>query len=252
MRPLFSIITVTYNAQDTIQRTLLSVSEQTCQLYQHLIIDGASTDATLQLVRDFPGQDKIVLLSEPDNGTYDAMNKGIAAAKGDYLIFLNAGDKFHSPDTLQRIADAIFRNDYPGIVYGQTDIVDNQGKYLGPRHLRAPEVLTLKSFKDGMVVCHQAFVVLRQIAGFYNLRYKYSSDYEWCILSLQHSKRNVYIPDVLIDYLSEGLTTKNLKRSLQERFSIMCTYFGLFPTLWRHIGFALRYLRRRKSAANCQ
>lgn len=252
MRPLFSIITVTYNAQDTILRTLKSADRQTCRLYEHLIMDGASSDSTLQIVNGFANQDRIRLFSQPDKGTYDAMNKGIANANGDYLIFLNAGDKFHSDDTLQRIADAIMANDYPGIVYGQTDLVDNDGRYLGPRHLQAPEKLTIDSFKQGMLVCHQAFVVLRRIAFFYNTDYRYSADYEWCILALQHSRRNVYVPETLIDYLSEGITTKNHRKSLRERFCIMSKYYGFFPTLWRHAGFAFRYIKRRKKAANIQ
>lgn len=252
MRPLFTIITVTYNAQDTILRTLDSVARQTCPLYEHLIMDGASTDSTLQIIKDFTRNDRIRLYSEPDRGTYDAMNKGISHALGDYLIFLNAGDKFHSDHTLQRIADCIMAHDYPGIVYGQTDIVDNDGRYLGPRHLCAPEHLTIDSFRQGMLVCHQAFVVLKQIAFFYNIKYKYSADYEWCILALQHSRHNAYVPETIIDYLSEGLTTKNHRKSLYERFRIMCTYYGFFPTVWHHAGFALRYIRRRKNAVNPQ
>lgn len=252
MRPLFTIVTVTYNAQETIKKTLSSVSRQTCRLYEHLIVDGASSDHTLQIIRDFDNQDRLVLISEPDKGIYDAMNKGIANAQGDYLIFLNSGDKFHSPDTLQHIADAIALHDNPGIVYGQTDIVDSEGRYLGPRHLIAPENLTIDSFKHGMVVCHQAFVVLRRIAMFYNTKYKFSADYEWCILALQHSRKNVYLPETLIDYLSEGMTTRNHKASLQERFKIMSTYYGFFPTICRHISFAMRYMRRRKTAVNSQ
>ncbi len=251
MDPLFSIITVTYNAEKTIERTIRSVASQSCTLFEHLIMDGNSTDGTLAITKKL-NHDKLKVFSAPDNGIYDAMNKGIAEAHGDYLIFLNSGDKFHSEDTLQEIADVIFANDYPGIVYGQTDIVDDSGSYLGPRHLRAPESLTLDSFKQGMVVCHQAFVVLRQIADYYNLKYKYSADYEWCIICLQHSRRNVYMPATLVDYLNEGETTRHFKASLKERFKIMCTYFGTLPTIYRHISFARRYLKRRPNAANKQ
>ena len=171
---------------------------------------------------------------------------GIGRAKGDYLVFLNAGDKFHSADTLRHLADLVVDNDKPGILYGQTDIVDNRGVRLGDRHLIAPEVLTLKSFATGMVVCHQAFIPLRRIAGMYNLKYRYSADYEWCIRCLQHSRRNVYAGEVLIDYLNEGLTTANRRKSLKERFNVMCYYYGTFPTLVRHIGFFFRRLRQAR------
>ncbi len=245
MSPLFTIITVTYNAAATVERTMRSVGSQTCRLYEHIIMDGASTDDTLAIVRSLAQEGRTIIRSKPDNGLYDAMNKAQSIARGDYLIFLNAGDTFHSADTLQHIADRILENDYPGVVYGQTDLVDNDGKRIGSRHLTAPETLTLDSFKRGMLVCHQAFTVLRRIAPTYNTQYRFSADYEWCIVCLQHSRRNVYLPEVTIDYLSEGTTTANHKASLLERFRIMCTYFGTMPTIVRHIGFALRSLKRK-------
>ena len=246
LHPLFSIITVTYNAAATVQRTLDSVAAQSCSLYEHLIIDGASTDGTLDIVNQAMQRNPLIsLLSEPDKGLYDAMNKGIGLAKGDYLIFLNAGDKFHSAATLQTIADTILDNDYPGIVYGQTDIVDDNGTFLKPRHLTAPRRLSVKSFADGMVVCHQAFVVLRRVAGYYDLKYRYSADYEWCIRCLLRSRRNSYIDGVIIDYLAEGLTTANHRASLMERFKIMSRYYGFWPTLARHIKFFIRNAKRK-------
>ena len=160
MNPLFSIITVSYNAEKTIPATLKSVSEQTCRLFEYIVIDGASGDNTVGIVNK-SGIDNLILISEPDRGIYDAMNKGLGIAKGDYVIFLNAGDSFHSPHTLEIIANAAMDNDYPGIVYGQTQLVNSQRERVGDRHLKAPEILTLDSFKNGMVVCHQAFVVPR-------------------------------------------------------------------------------------------
>lgn len=245
MNPLFSIITVTYNAASTLQATLGSVEAQTCQLFEYLVIDGASTDGTVELAKAADIQN-MTIVSEPDHGLYDAMNKGLGIAKGDYVIFLNAGDAFHTPETLQIIADAVMDNDYPGIVYGQTQIVDAARKRIGDRHLTAPAVLTLDSFKDGMVVCHQAFIVLRKLVDNFDTRYKYSADFEWCIRCLQRSHRNQYIDRILIDYLSEGVTTAHHKASLWERFKIMSHYYGFFPTLLRHFKFLLRNLKRKK------
>lgn len=243
--PLFSIITAAYNAADTVGRTLASVDSQTFADYEHIVVDGASADGTTDLVAGAENPARR-MISEPDRGLYDAMNKGIAAATGRYLIFLNAGDKFHSPDTLQLLADTVAREDTPGIVYGQTLIVDDAGRTVGERHLRAPAELTLNSFASGMLVCHQAFVPLRRIAGFYNLKYRYSADYEWCIRCLQHSRKNVGLTDTyLVDYLSEGLTTRHRLPSLMERFRIMAYYYGFFSTVGRHFGFVVRALRRR-------
>lgn len=246
MNPLFSIITVAYNAQQTIPATIESVKAQSCPLYEYIVVDGASNDSTVQLVNE-SGIDSLKLLSEPDNGIYDAMNKGLGMASGDYVIFLNAGDSFHSSATLQLIADTIMDNDYPGIVYGQTQLVDSHRHRVGDRHLTAPEFLTLKSFQNGMVVCHQAFIVLRKLVDNYDTKYKFSADYEWCIRCLQRSHRNQYIDRILIDYLAEGMTTVNMKASLLERFKIMCHYYGILPTIYRHIGFLGRYLWRKKS-----
>lgn len=244
MNPLFSIITVTYNAAATLPPTLKSVREQTCRLYEYIIIDGASKDETVRLANE-SGIQSLNLISEPDRGLYDAMNKGLGVANGDYVIFLNAGDSFHSKDTLQQIADAIMDNDYPGIVYGQTQIVDSARNRIGDRHLTAPSVLTLDSFKNGMVVCHQAFIVLRKLVDNYDTRYRYSADYEWCIRCLQRSHRNYYVDGLLIDYLSEGMTTAHHKASLIERFRIMSHYYGMLPTVVRHFKFFFRNLKRR-------
>ena len=244
MNPLFSIITVTYNAANTLPATLKSVSEQSCRLFEHIIMDGASKDNTVKIAQDAQIKE-MRLFSSPDKGLYDAMNKAMDVATGEYLIFLNAGDAFHSPNTLQQIADVIMDNDFPGIVYGQTQLVDTKRQRIGDRHLTAPEQLTLKSFANGMVVCHQAFIVLKRIAGEYDLKYRFSADYEWCIRCLQHSRNNIYIDDTIIDYLSEGITTANRKASLKERFHIMCYYYGTFPTIMKHVRFIPRFIKQR-------
>ncbi len=247
--PLFSIITVTYNSADNLVHTLRSVAEQTSPYYEHLIIDGASTDHTRKVIEENPNE-HMRFMSAPDKGIYDAMNKGLAEATGEYVIFLNAGDTFHTPRILEQLTEIAFENDFPGVIYGQTDLVDNDRKRVGSRHLIAPDNLTYRSFANGMVVCHQAFAALRRITGEYDMRYRFSADYEWCIRVLQHSRHNVLFPGVMIDYLNEGATTRNRARSLMERFRIMCYFYGTVPTVGRHLGFLLRALRRRFSRRN--
>lgn len=244
MNPLFSIITITYNAEKELPATLESVRCQTLTDFEHLIVDGASKDGTVALAEQ-SGIEQMSIVSEPDKGLYDAMNKGIARAKGDYLIFLNAGDAFHAPTSLQELADTIKAAGRPDIAYGQTQIVDANRKFIGMRHLTAPEHLTFDSFKQGMLVCHQAFVARRDIAEPYDLRYRFSADYEWCLRCLRKAKSCAYTGTTLIDYLADGLTDKNHKASLRERFDIMCQYYGTVPTLFRHIGFFVRNLRRK-------
>ena len=240
---LFSIITVTYNAAKVLGPTLESVKEQSFRDFEYLVIDGASTDDTLQLVEQ-AGISVATVWSEPDQGLYDAMNKALDKAKGEYVIFLNAGDAFATPETLARIA--LKAQNHPNVIYGQTQLVDSSGIIVGMRHLTAPAVLDWKSFKDGMLVCHQAFIAKRELCPYYDLKYRFSADYDWCIKVLKRSTTSAYVGDEpIISYLSEGLTTENHKKSLRERYHIMCHYYGTVSTILRHVKFAIRHLMRK-------
>ena len=254
--PLISVITITYNAAPVIRPTLESLNAQTFRNFEHLVIDGASKDDTVSIVNGMC-PDSIVR-SEPDRGLYDAMNKGLRAAKGKYLLFLNAGDALHAPDTLQRYADAAYlnrnntpnadsRQRYADIIYGDTIVVDSARNFVKPRHLSVPERLTFRSFANGMLVCHQAFMVRRDLAPEYDLHYRFSADYEWTLRCLRASypNHNVNLHAVAIDYLSDGLTDKNHRASLKERFRIMCRYYGTIPTILRHLRFLLRHLKNK-------
>lgn len=241
----FSIITVTYNAESTLERTLQSVAQQTYPHVEHLIIDGASKDHTLEIARRYP---HAIVHSEPDKGLYDAMNKGIHLATGNYLCFLNAGDTLHSNETLAHIAEACKTDEatgtMPAILYGDTHIVDADGRFLRNRRLTPPKQLTWRSFKEGMLVCHQAFYVNRQIALPYNLQYRFSADFDWCIRCMQEGERlgmtNRYVKEPLADYLAEGMTTANHKASLKERFRIMAKHYGYVTAFAQHIWFIFR------------
>ena len=154
--PKFSIITVTYNAGKVLEDTIQSVVFQTYRNVEYIIVDGGSTDNTLDVVHKY--QERICkVISEPDKGLYDAMNKGIRMATGDYLCFLNAGDELHENETLQKIAYTLKGKELPDVIYGETAIVDEEGHFLHMRRLSTPEHLHWKSFKEGMLVCHQAF-----------------------------------------------------------------------------------------------
>ena len=243
--PLFSIITICFNAQATIAPTVTSVDAQSFADYEHLIIDGASRDNTLQIISKMSSNPRRIVCSDPDRGIYDAMNKGLRQASGRFVIFLNAGDKFHGNNALQLIADAAYYTPEAQIIYGQTNLVDAQGNYLCPRHLTAPPNLSFKDVARGMLVCHQAFVVDRSIAPQYDLNYRLSADYDWCIRCLKASRYNAFINHVLIDYFADGASTANRRRSLMERFKIMSRYYGLVPTLLRHFGFIGRFFHHQ-------
>lgn len=226
---------------------------------EHLIIDGCSTDHTMSHVQRYVernGENKhlIRVLREPDKGLYDAMNKGIQQATGYYLVFLNAGDKLHEPTTIEQIVEQTRwqRNQVNyAVIYGETDLVDNEGHFLRHRRLQAPEHLTAKSFLQGMLVCHQSFYVRTDIARTepYDLRYRYSADYDWCIRIMKRAERrrlrflNTHL--ILTDYLSEGLTTKNHRRSLLERLRLMGRHYGWPRAILQHLWFVIRAIIKR-------
>ncbi|SUB76476.1 PGL/p-HBAD biosynthesis glycosyltransferase Rv2957/MT3031 [Porphyromonas endodontalis] len=129
-----SLITICYNAESTLLPTLESVARQTYPHIEYIVVDGASRDNSLDLVRSICPE--ALITSEPDRGLYDAMNKGICRATGDYIWFLNAGDSLRRETTVQEVVEAIEQGSAPDIVYGDTMIVDEERKELGLRRLR--------------------------------------------------------------------------------------------------------------------
>lgn len=245
MQPKFSIITITYNAASVIEPTLQSVLAQTYRNYEYLIIDGGSKDDTVAKAKA-SGITFAHIISEPDKGLYDAMNKGIGLATGDYLCFLNAGDSFFAPDTLQTIATAANKEKtLPDVLYGETAEVDKARNFVRMRRLKAPKELNWRSFKDGMMVCHQAFYAKREIAPMYDLKYRFSSDVDWCIKVMKRSSRIINVNATVINYLQDGLSIQNHRTSLKERFCIMSKHYGLLPTIARHLWFILRLVIKR-------
>ena len=256
-------VTITFNAAKVLQRTLDSIMQQDYPNIVHLIIDGASTDDTLRLVDDYIARSnasenghRIQVTSEPDKGIYDAMNKGLRSLDGDYVCFLNAGDFLPAPDTVSRIAEAITNtqspspntSQLPAVVYGNTDIVDGEGRFLHHRRLSPPENLTWKSFKQGMLVCHQAFYARTDfaIATPYDMQYRYSADVDWCIRVMKAAeKENIPLLNlkmVVANYTEEGQTTLHHRESLWERYRVMEHHYGRVQTCLLHLWFVVRAL----------
>lgn len=238
--PRFSIVTITFNAAHTLERTLRSIMSQSYQHIEYIVIDGQSKDGTLDLIRQY---EKYIThwISEPDKGLYDAMNKGIAHCTGDYICFLNAGDTFASTETLAYLSHAIRHSSIqPDVVYGDTILVDDDGHIVGMRQHQPPRHLTWKSFRLGMLVCHQAFFARRDLVVPYDLNYRFSADYDWCIRILKKSRQTLHTNQPLIHYLNEGVTTRNHRASLRERFHIMEKHYGRITTWVLHLWFIVR------------
>lgn len=261
-----SVVTITYNAGRTLQRTLESVRRQTCHELEHIIIDGASKDDTVAIAERYRQQCPfdVVVQSEPDRGLYDAMNKGLQKATGDYIVFLNAGDSLYAPDTIQTVVKSAQNADsqsfsdassscasLPAVIYGDTAITDGEGRFLHLRTHRPPEHLSWHSFRQGMLVCHQAFYarldIARQIP--YQLKYRHSADVDWCIRVMKEAERQglplVNTHAVLANFEEGGNTTQNHRASLRERFLVMSSHYGYIQTVALHLWFVLRALYRR-------
>lgn len=239
-RPLFSVITVTYNAGKNLETTLQSVCAQQDAQIEYIVVDGGSTDGTLEVIGRYSSC-IAKWISEPDQGLYDAMNKGLKLATGDYVWFLNAGDTLRQTDVVRQLSEIAVREGFPDILYGETDLVDAEGKFIAERRLKAPERLSWESFRMGMLVCHQSFIVRRALAPSYDLTYRFSGDFDWCIRCMKSAACIVNTHLRLVNYLYEGLTTRNRKASLKERYRIMVKYYGRLPVTALHIWFAIRF-----------
>ncbi|MBB6111322.1 Glycosyltransferase involved in cell wall bisynthesis [Mucilaginibacter lappiensis] len=232
--PKLSVITIVYNNVRDIERTMLSVLGQTYSPIEYIIVDGLSTDGTLEVINTY--QDRISkLISEKDKGIYDAMNKGLAVATGDYVIFMNSGDEFYDKDTVA----AVFASaDEADIYYGETEMIDDNSQSLGQRRHRAPATFTWRSFKYGMSISHQAIYIRRSLTEPYDNMYQLSADIDWIIRAAKKTKKIVNVNRYVARYLVGGMSKKRHRQSLQERFNIMKRYYGLIPTVFYHFVIA--------------
>ncbi|MHA8098244.1 glycosyltransferase family 2 protein [Aquirufa aurantiipilula] len=243
MSKLLSIITVTYQAEAYIENTLRSIFSQGEQDFEVIIMDGGSRDRTLELVQNYSSQIAHIV-SEPDKGIYDAMNKGMKLATGKYLYFLNAGDTFAGPDTLHQILLDLQKD--PDVLYGDAIFVNPAGKAIGLRSEVSPhplpDHLTWKDFDKGMLVCHQSFIAKRELAPAFSMEYRMSSDIDWEINCLKLAKGIQKTAYPICRYLMGGASVKNLKTSWKERFQILSNHFGFFTTCMNHLIIIIRGL----------
>lgn len=236
--PTVSIITVVYNGEETLLRTIQSISNQTYQNIEYIIVDGASNDGTSNIIEENK-QDIDKVISEPDEGLYDAMNKGLSCATGEYVWFINSGDEIAHPEVLSNIFKSL---PCAEVYYGNTMIVDKNGEEIGWRRLSPPEELTWKDFKKGMVVSHQSIIIKKSISRPYQLKYKFSADYDWVLYALRKAKTIVNTHQTLSRFLDGGLTKKNILPGLRERFNIMINYFGLPSTIIQHLPISFKFI----------
>ena len=235
-----SIITIVYNGEDVLEVTMDSVRNQTYQGIEYVVIDGASKDGTMDIINR--NRDLVdILVSEPDKGIYDAMNKGLSKANGDYVLFLNAGDYLREPNVIQEVMSLPDADIY----YGETMLVDEAGKELGIRSnqttRRLPSHLTWKDLKKGLVVCHQSFISRRKIAPHYIMG-NLSADIDWVIRCLKAANSVVRYEGIISCFLIGGISKQRHWTSIKDRFKVLTRHFGLGTTVIRHIYFGFRHV----------
>jgi glycosyltransferase involved in cell wall biosynthesis len=218
--------------------TIESVLGQTYPHIEYIVVDGASTDGTLDVIERY--RERIAkVISEKDKGIYDAMNKGLKLATGDYVLFLNSGDELYDEYTIQHVVE---RGNDADIIYGETKLVDEERNIIGVRRHQAPSQFDWKSFKYGMNICHQAIYVRRSIAEPYDTQYQLSADIDWVIRAAKKAKSSQNVDVFVAKYLVGGTTQKRHRQGLKERYQIFKKYYGTIPNLFNHFIIALRLL----------
>lgn len=232
---LISIITITYNAEQFLERTIQSILAQTDQDFEYIIVDGKSKDGTLWVASTYKNRVN-QLISEPDKGLYDAMNKGLKLAKGDFVWFMNAGDEINDNQAVEKIYQAI--SDKTDVLYGDTFFVDDDGNIQGLRSEitphRLPKDLKWQDMKLGMLVCHQAFIARKSIAPLY-MKNNLSADIDWEIECLKRANKVQYLDFVVAKYLTGGVSNQQLKRSLLDRYEVLKKHFGVIGAIIAHV-----------------
>ena len=238
-----SVISIAYNNLKGLQKTLAVFNGQNLSAQiEIVVVDGGSNDGT----KDFLASQTLTKnwISEPDKGIYNAMNKGLEMATGDYVWFLNSGDYVEEFSTIETILNVL--KQAPDAVYGETMMVDAEGKHLGLRSefttRKLPDNLSWTSFRMGMNVGHQSFVIKRSLALLYNEKYRYVSDIDWMIRCLKACQEVVNLGAVLACFTVDGFSSVQRKASNKERYEVLKVHYGFLPNAFAHLGIVLRKL----------
>lgn len=206
-----TVVTVVYNSDELIEQTIGSVLEQTYKYIEYIIIDGESSDKTLSIINRY--KDEIdIIVSEPDKGVYDAMNKAIGLCSGEYINFLNAGDTYISPGILSNVVKSIENNNKPALLYGYASMVYNGKKLL----IGKPDIQKMK-------ICHQAAFYksnLHYTYGLYDLHYEIIADREFFTKVYLGGENIKFINEVYINYLYDGITHRYPFKRIKEELSM--------------------------------
>lgn len=243
-----SIVTVCLNAAHCIENAVQSVLSQTYEDIEYIIIDGNSHDKTLDVVNKY--RDRISkIVSEKDNGIYDAMNKGIKIAKGDVLYFLNSDDKLYDEDVVSNIVKIFLQNPDAGIVYGN---VKQISLYEGAKVIKHPITISKKEDFLKQSIFHQSIFTKKWVfeeVGVFHPAYKIYADYDWLLRAFSRSIKMVFVNRNIAFYDLQGMSYKNFKQAKKEKFNIIYKNFSFIvyvQFLLRHyLWISLNYRRHK-------
>lgn len=241
MEPLVSVITVCYNAAGTLASSLDSVRTQTWRPLESVVVDGGSNDGTQDIVARYADITGTVV-SEPDGGIYDAMNKAIGLARGEILHFLNADDCFVDAGVVEAALAVFMAEPEVDLVYGDAVYRSADGKFL--RRFKRVNARNLL-YGD---LCHQAVFARKRVFerfGRFNLEYRINADYDWMLRVFRGGAQVRYLPRAIVNYDTGGQSASNLAFTRAERARVRLQYTT--PSAYR-IG-ELGYRVRRKLMA---
>ena len=244
-----SIITAAFNRATTIKRALLSVKSQTYENIQIALIDGASTDETISKAQTILEKTDIVI-SEPDEGIYDALNKGLKISDGEIIGFLHSDDLFYDNDVISKVAD-VFADDSVDIVYGDACFFSGQNSKKVKRRYRSSE-LTLKNLAWGKMPAHPSIYIRRRIydeIGYFETNFKIAGDYEFlCRLAKHKNLKSVYLPYPFVKMQFGGASTSGLSSTILLNKEVLRAirqngiYTNLFMVLSKYPSKIMEYL----------
>lgn len=224
-----SVITAAYNSEKSVRKSLDSFFEQTWPEKEMIFFDGASSDRTLEIAREYETEN-LRIFSEPDNGMYDAVNKGLKFVSGDAFGVMNSDDCFHSKFSMSKIAEALTTHH---MVHGHVNYVENHSSKRLIRSWKA-EPRPIRGFKSGWMPCHTSFFVRKEVVdsvGEFDLNYSISADYDWMIRAIDFNNfRLKTIDEVLIDMKVGGMSTKNIRSHLIHNIQALKVRQKLFGT----------------------
>lgn len=230
-----SIITATYNSAATIKDTLLSVNAQAYANIEHIIVDGGSKDNTLEIVREF-GLKVTTIISEPDKGIYDAMNKGISVATGDVVGILNSDDFFTSDDIISVVANTFEENDINAL-YGDVNFVNPENINKSVRYYSS-KIFRPSLFRFGFMPAHPSYYMKRSCYkeyGLFSLDYKIASDYDLLIRYLYKYKiKYKYLQKDFVTMRTGGMSTENFNSriTLNKEIVRACKKYGIYTNMF--------------------